>query len=240
MSNPSTPNQPYYGDLDKTKVLRALFDTPQEQRNDFWTKTFLDNVAEASFACGQPQVIEGPDGFPYFQLNTPEPFKEFQCYVIKNMKDDFLLAEGFGVVINTSKNQPDWVFSYGDIVNYHIKREFYSVSTEWNRPQDEVVQDKEQALIGQPSEAILPAQARAAIRKFLEGLSIVDAKILLMNRRKPDEQFLQELVFNLTPDKFQSHEYFEAVMRSIAWYLPRHYTFVSMHESGRENNFVEL
>jgi hypothetical protein len=240
MSTPSTPNQPYYGDLDKTKVLRALFETPQEQRNDFWRKTFLDNVAEASFACGQPQVIEGPDGFPYFQLNTPEPFKEFQCYVIKNMKDDFLLAEGFGVVINTSKNQPDWVFSYGDIVNYHIKREFYSISTEWNRPQNEVVQDKEQALIGQPSEAILPTQARAAIRKFLEGLSIYDAKIFLMNRRKPDEQFLQELVFNLTPDKFESHEYFEAVMRSIAWYLPRHYTFVSMHESGRENNFVAL
>jgi hypothetical protein len=240
MSKTPSSDKPYYGDLEKTNVLRALFETPQEQRNDFWKNTFLDNVAEASFASGEPQVIEGPDGFPYFQLNTPEPFKEFQCFVLKHMKDDFLLNEGFGVAINVSKGQPDWVFSYGDIVNYHIRKEFYTDSTEWNTPQHEVIPDKQQALIGQPSDAILPTPVRSVIRKFLAELSITDAKVLLMNRRKSDEQFLQELVFNLTPDKFENHEHFEAVMRSIAWFVPRHYTFVSMHESSMGNNFTLL
>lgn len=230
---------PYYGDLVKTNILNELFKVSREQRDDKWNAKFLENVADASFVCGNPQVIEGPDGFPYFQLNIPEPYKKFQCFVIRHMKDDFLLDKGFGVAINPSKGQPDWVFSYGDIVNYHIRNEFYTKSENWDLPKQEIIKEKEEVLLGQPSESILPNQTRIVIRDFLKGIGLNDTKLLLMNRRKPNG-FLQELVFNLTPDKFEKKEHYEGVMKSIAWYLPRHYSYVSMNESAFKDSFRPL
>jgi hypothetical protein len=231
--------KPYSGDLNKTKVLRELFKIHRALRDDQWKHTLYSNVADASFQSGNPQVIEGPDGFPYFQLNTPEPYQEFQCYVIRHMKDDFLLHKGFGVVINATKEEPDWVFSYGDILNFHIRREFYTPSKNWQLPNQEVINEKEEVLVGQPSESVLPEQARTVIREFLKGLGINDCKLLLMNRRKSGD-YLQELVFNLTPDKFQNKEHYEAVMKNIWWYLPRHYSYVSMHDHSLGDSFKPL
>lgn len=233
-----TSKESYYGDLSKTNKLSELFEVPIEQRDQNWQSKFLENVGEASFACGTPQVIEGPDGFPYFQLNIPEPYKEFECFVLMHMKD-FLLQHGIGVVINANKGQPDWVFSHGDIVNFQLRAEFYTESEKHDLPSQEVIKDGEEILVGQPAEAILPIETRAVIREFLTNAGLENVKIALVNRRRPSG-ILQELVFNLTPARFQSTEHYEAVMRSIAWYLPRHYSYVSMEESALGENFQPL
>ncbi len=78
-------------DITKTQVIVELLQIPQEQRDDNWRQTFYDNVQTASFACGNPQIFNGPDGFPYFVLQTPEPNKPFESFCIRNMKADFLL-----------------------------------------------------------------------------------------------------------------------------------------------------
>src|SRR5688572_25906396 len=103
-----------------------LFQVSQEQRGDSWRHTFYENVKSASFACGDPQTFTGPDGFPYFILRTPEPNKPFESFCLRNMKDDFLLDKGFGVVINPRENSVDWVFSHGDIVNLHLNNDFFT------------------------------------------------------------------------------------------------------------------
>ena len=229
----------YLGDLAKTQIIESLCEVPKEDRDEGWRNQFCSNVPDASFACGDPQVLTGPDGFLYFQLELPEPQKEFQCYVIRHMKDDFLLREGYGVVINASKGEPDWVFSHGDIVNYHIAKEFYTVSDNWNLPTREVIEEDEEVLIGQPSESFLPAATRTVVRKFLQGTGVNDAKILLMSRQRL-QGLSQELVFNLTPEKFAKKEQFDAIMRCLSWFLPRHYRYVSMPEAGMENGFEPI
>lgn len=231
--------EPYYGDLHKTKILRSLFNAPQEERSEEWKMLFFNSVAEASFICGNPQVIEGPDGFPYFQLNLPEPGKTFQCYVIKNMIGDFLLEKGYGVVINQAKDQPDWVFTYGDIVNYHIRKEFYTKSESENIPKAEIFKAGQKVFIGQPSEFILPIQTRTVIRDFLKSVGIDDVKLLLLTGIYQQTEF-QELVFNITPDKFEKEEHFIGLMKTLVWYFPRHYSFVSADESKYKDNFVPL
>jgi hypothetical protein len=115
---------PYLGDLNKTNRLYTLVQVPQAKRDAAWEKSFLENVSGASFRSGNLQVQLGPDGLPYFQLFLPEPNKSFQCYVIDQMKDDFLLAAGYGVAINPTNTGADWVFSYGDILNLHLNKEF--------------------------------------------------------------------------------------------------------------------
>jgi hypothetical protein len=231
--------KPYYGDLEKTALLDKLFKVPKGQRDKKWESVFLENVADASFSCDTPQVIEGPDRFPYFQLNLPEPNNSFQCFVIKHMKDDFLMEKGFGVVINSAKGEPDWVFSHGDIVNYHIRNEFYTQSEDLDLPPHETIKKKESVFVGQPSETVLPNQTRAVIRAFFKSIGINDVKLLLMQRAKKDG-FFQELVFNLTPDRFEIKEDYDGVMKSISWFLPRHYTYVSMSESSMKDSFQPL
>jgi hypothetical protein len=118
---PDAPSEgKYYGDLAKTGVLVELFTAPYEQRDEAWVAAFFARAGQASFCCEAPQVITGPDNFSYVRLTLPELNRPFTCYVIEHMIPQFILQKGLGVVINPDKEQPDWVFSYGDLVNYHL------------------------------------------------------------------------------------------------------------------------
>ncbi|SHG19856.1 hypothetical protein [Dysgonomonas macrotermitis] len=229
----------YYGDLEKTKIIGELFSAENESRNQEWQQTFLSNVADASFKCNDPQVIAGPDGFPYFVLNMPESGKEFQCYVIKHMVPDFIMEHGLGIVFSPSKGQPDWVFTYGNLVNYYLKGEFYTESKNWFVQTEETVKEDIKILVGQPSEYIIPTQTRKILKQYLKQYTETEPKIVLTNRPE-GEEFLQQLVFNLTPDDFQSEDHFKGVMQNIGWFLPRHYTYASTLESTFGENFQPL
>lgn len=235
--------KPYLGDLDKTSILFELIQTPRAERDEKWQQTFLENIGQASFRCGDPQVVTGPDGFPYFQLFLPEPNQAFQCYVIDNMKDDFLLSSGFGVVINPTENRADWVLSYGDILNFHLNKEFYTKSaTDFsNQAGEETVTENEKVMVGQPSEIILPEQTRKLLADFLTTNGIAIPKVLLMMRHRKDGSGVsQDLVFNVTPHDFNDENTYRNVMQAISWYLPKHYTYIGMDENSLASDFMPL
>lgn len=235
--------EPYFGDLNKTDILYKLVQTPQNERDEMWQQAFLENIGQASFRCGDPQIITGPDGFPYFQLFLPEPNKSFQCYVIERMKDDFLLPSGYGVVINPTPNSADWVLSNGDILNLHLNKTFYtSTETPFSREtSDETIVKNEKVMIAQPSETILPNQTRHLIAEFLKLNGVKTPKILLMMRHRQDGNGVsQDIVFNLTPKNFKDESTYREVMQTISWYLPRHYSFVGMDEQSLGKGFMPL
>jgi hypothetical protein len=227
----------YLGDLSKTEVLSELFEVPGENRNDAWENSFFENIGNASFRCGDPQVIMGPDGFPYFQLLMPVAYQPFTCHVVDHLVKDYLLENGFGIVVNPDKGNPDWVFSYGDVLNYFLNEEFYSSKSEVQLPEHEVLEKEVQVLIGQPSESLLPNYTRVVIRNALNKIGIKNVKIFLMHRSDRD---FQELVFNITPTKLNNNELFSLANRIISWYLPRHYSVCGMDEESNKNNFAEL
>ena len=226
--------EPYYGDLEKTGILVDLCSVPQEKRDENWFAEFLSNVPLASFKTTEQQVITGPDGFPYFQLELPEPGIQFQCFVLDNMVYDFLLTSGIGVVINSSKAQPDWVFTYGDIFNYAIKKDFYNQdNTHFNKAGEEQITPTDMnnnVMVGQPSEFILPNPARAVLKGFLQYKKIEEPKVLLMTMTTPDKKEAQDLVFNFTPKDFASEEEFQATVQQMQWFLPRHYSLAFFNE----------
>lgn len=223
----------YVGDLEKTAQLHTLVLVPREERDEQWVRQFLALLPLASLICGTPQVIAGPDGFPYFKLSLPQPNDVFQCFVIDHMKDDFLLERGYGVVINADGGQPDWVLSYGDILNYHLTGDFFipDALISNKSEQDEVIAGGEQVMIGQPSEAYLPGETRKLLREFFQLNSIPDPKVLLMMRTQ-QEEVSQELVFNITPAQFEDEEQFRNMMRTVTWYLPRHYIITGLNEEA--------
>ena len=223
--------QAYLGDLGKTKEIDALVQIPQSDRDEKWNETFLALVTQASFRCGDPQVINGPDGFPYFQLFLPEPNKSFQCFVIENMKNDFLLEVGFGVVINPSSDSADWVFSNGDILNLQLNKTFYSTEpTSFSKTKSvEILTESEQVMVAQPNEKLLPASTRKLLRDYLIRIGLAEPKVLLLMRTLKDGSGVsQNIVFNITPEQFENENSYQSVLRVISWYLPRHYSVVGM------------
>jgi hypothetical protein len=242
-SEPEKSEVPYLGDLDKTNVIFQLVNTPLEARDEHWQDIFLANLSDASFRCSEPQVITGPDGFPYFQLFLPEPGKNFQCYVIDKMKNDFLIRLGYGVVINPSPTHADWVLSYGDILNLHLNGTFYTKEqTPFSKVViDEVIATNEEVMVAQPSEALLPGETRLLLHNFLKANGIETPKIaLLMRGQNKDLDVSYDLAFNVTPHQFESEADYRMVMQSIAWFLPRHYSFVGMNENALSDGFVDL
>lgn len=236
-------NEPYLEDLEKTNILFNLVQTPKAERDDKWNEKFLENIVQASFRAGDPQVETGPDGFPYFRLFLPEPHKTFQCFVIDRMKDDFLLTSGLGVVVNPVPNGADWVFSYGDILNLYLNKTFYTLSeTPFSKETiDEVLAEDEEVMIGQPAESILPHQARKIIAAFLKANGVMSPRIALMMRHKKDGSGMtQDLVFNLPPEMLQDEKQHHGILHALSWYLPRHYSIVAMDEKSLGTGFLPL
>lgn len=242
--NPGQPAQPpqnqgYVGDLAKTQVIFDLVKVPKEERDAQWKHQFLSNLPTASLRCGNPQVILGPDRFPYFQLFLPEPGVEFQSFVFDRMKDDFLLEKGLGVVINPTENTADWVFSYGDIVHYHLKKTLEYPENQNTNQDDMKIEPNEQVMIGAPSEEMLPQTARKVLDQLLKMNGIPAPKILLMGRNK-NGKTLQHLAFNITQKTFDDEQKYQGIMRALTWYLPKEYSIIGLEETQFEKGFKPM
>lgn len=223
----SNEKELYYGDLQKTQILTDLFAIAYEHRDDAWKQKVIEHLAEASFRCGDPQLLTGPGGFPYFQLLLPESGQAFECYVLSHMVDDFLFERGWGVVINLKGNQPDWLLTYGEVVNYKLRKEFYTVPEVSALPPTGVIEQDEQVLVGQPSNTLLPPQAKNALRQYLEFHGHHGVKIALLTRMTSQGP-VQQLIFNLAPDQVADEATYQAFLQSLGWFMPQHYVFGSM------------
>ncbi len=227
-------------DISKTQIMVDLFSVTKEERDDNWTKSLYENVITASYACGNPQIFNGPDGFPYFILRTPEANKPFESFCIQNMKDDFLIDKGLGVVINPNEASVDWVFSYGDIVNLHINKELLTKTDNIQIENEMTIQKEEKVLVAQPSESFLPKKARQHLKSFLQSIGIKRPQ-LMMVCRTIDGHVIQELAFNIFREDFQSTEQLNFRLKQISWFLPSHYVVLSLPKKSNFNSsFADL
>ena len=239
---PGEPDERLYsGSPEKTLALAELLRVPLRDRGEQWSKAFFDNVVDANL-CGDFEPIIGPDGFPYFRFSLPEPNKPCQAWVIRHVLPN-LLEHGYGVAINPDKDEPDWVFSYGDIVNYAVYGAFDARDGRFEVYDDNVLRGEfaegETIQVGAPSPQLLPPPVRANLRRFLEAHDCLP-KVMLMNR-KADPQTGRKgglsLVFPIPRNIDLESKAAQYISRALPWFLPRHYSVVWMQES---EDFVEL
>lgn len=153
-----------------------------------------------------------------------------------------LLQSGFGVALNTRKENPDWMFSYVDLMNYALRNEFYTDDHHFARNnEDFVIGNDEEILVGQPSEEILPSYARQQIREFLQYSGVRNPMVMLIARNYTDEeQVTQDLVFNITPKNFANEQEYKQAMSTISWFLPKHYSLVGLDSETVGSGFQPL
>ena len=238
-NNNSTEN--FLGDLEKTIIINQLMETSFSERDEPWRDRFLQYIAQANLKLGETEVVMSNDGFPYIQLETVQNGESFQAFVLENQLEQ-LLDQGFGIVINAQNGHPDWVFSYGDLVNYALNSTFYSEQSLFSNPKayNSIGQD-EDILVGQPAESIFPSFLRKQIKEFLQYSGVKNPKVMLIARNYTDEEAAtQDLVFNIMPTQFASEKDFDKIMNTLQWFLPKHYSFFGVDELSIENGFLPL
>jgi hypothetical protein len=213
-------NQP---DIQKTAEVVSLLQTPPDQRDDAWRTAFLQAIPNAALAPGSPQLVQGPDGFPYAALQTPERGQTFTSYSLLSVLQQ-VTETGVGLVLNPQNDIPDWVFSYGDLLELRLRGEL-RLHYPAERPQEDVTPGEE-VMVGQPSESYLPAYARRVLDAHLKRVGVPEPVALLMFR--PSEN-ANTLVFPFTPEEFGSEEVLRDVLASVGWFLPRDYVVAALN-----------
>jgi hypothetical protein len=216
-------------DLQKTNEVLALLATTRELRDDAWRQAFLAAIIDASLASKSEQVVRGPDGFPYFVLVRPPVAESFTPFCVSHILSH-CTSSGIGIVVEPSDGAAEWVFSYGDLFSLRAYGTFEGdpVDREGDAgPKVEVVPAGRQVMIGAPSEEFLPAWARRVIAGFLKSAAKIENPavcVMVDPTRAPS----RNLVFNIHPQDFASHEDFERIMNAISWFLPAKRSCVAM------------
>lgn len=229
-------------DTVKTATIQSLLDIEFEQRSEKWRDIFLENIAYATLAIHSKEVSLHQDGFPYLQVKVNDSLNSSSPFVL-SQNIQTLLDHGFGLAVGKENStQLDWVFSYGDLVNFQLNNEFYTDGSVFSTENTNLTIDKdEKILMGQPSELILPLFVRSQIKEFLVHAGISFPKVMLIARNYEDEENVsQDLVFNLTSQLFKSTSEFNQVMHTIEWFLPKHYSFFGLDEHTVDNGFLPL
>lgn len=134
------------------------------------------SVFDASYRCQDPPVILGPERFPCFPLYSPILHEPLESLCICNLVD-YTLDNGLGAVINPGPSAASWVIRSAGMLPHRMFLAF-EVSEEQKQrsPLEEVVVKKNQGvMLGEPSEAFLPPEARAEIKRgFAERYGIND------------------------------------------------------------------
>ena len=227
-------------DLQQTSRLAALVTAPPEQRDEGWCASVLSAAPNASLTALDPQIQEGPDTFPYFQLAIPDP-GSFTPFSIVHVLPQMLEA-GSGAVIhaNPRRDQPPlWVFSFGDLLAYSLFRDFngdphvYSDTTPPN-PEDK------QILKASPSESYLPATARAAIGRFMRGpFRHPNPKIGLVTGASLQPR--QNLMVNLRLKNYGGDQKkLDAAMRYLLWFIPKSYAIMALPDDWSDADMSPL
>jgi len=237
----------YAGDPEKTEIVHELLKIPPKERDAQWEEAVLASLPDANMDGGngaQPVKIKGPDGLPYIRLDSPKLNIPYRSWVIRHILPN-VLNNDCGVVINLEKEEPDWVLSYGDLVNIYLNGKYKHDDERFEKygtdaPNEEVMAGGETVSEGEPSDIILPAQVRGALRRFLEAYGF-PAKVKLM-QRPPDLEAGRRgglsLVFTFTDEIMQNEEEkLQYVSRAISWYLPRYYSVLWTKDG---ENFVDL
>jgi hypothetical protein len=229
-------------DVSKTAVLAELFATPREERDGAWRAKLFDAIESAAMTTTETQILQGPDGFPYFVLAMPEPGKPFSPVCLGEVLEH-CTDRGVGIVVAPGEHGPEWVFSYGDLFSKRAYATFEGDPADvetTGAPATEVLQKDTAVMVGAPNDEMLPPWSRRVLASFIEQVAgVKQPSVLVMVR--PSESPARNLVFNIHPEDFASPDEFGRVLKRLGWFLPRGRSVIGLSRtSSLATSFVPL
>lgn len=201
------------------QILEQLLTVEPESRDQNWEKDFFKAFALSKVQLQTPQPQQGPDGWPYLLVSTIAGDEPVTAIV------KWLSTRGIGLVVNSDKIAPDFVFSYGMVWNFCERGEFLTDAPERKGGLFEIKAGSE-LLTGAPTEAYLPKYVRSVLKQFLLDQAVMAPKVLMvsLDRENYDLCFSFE---SLGPPPEAEHE---GLAEALSRFLPAHYAVSILSE----------
>jgi len=202
--------------------ISQLLDMPNESRNETWEKQFFAEFPKSVVKIDKPIPSQEYDGWPYLHVSSTDGSGEPAIKVI-----EWLSERGIGLVLNSNKSAPDYVFSYGMLWSYRLRGHFIGDLNK--RSEGSYDFDlKKYKKIGTPSENIFPPYARKIVKQFFIDQSILAPKILVMS--ESDQDF--DLCFSLESLGYPPEKEHKGILEALAWFFPADYSLALLSESA--------
>jgi hypothetical protein len=221
VAEPPSAFFPMAPDPSLARDAARLLATPVDERAADWERDFYGTAAAAALAPVDPAQFTGPDGFPYAAFRLDE---SSGAQLSLTTVAETLIDRGMGVALNPRADQSaDWVFSCGDLLSLRL----YGQIAVAPAVAEAVTKTEHEVLVASPSDALLPAATRAALRRFMrETLGIANPSVFLIVDAavQPPES----LVFNVAGQALAAGWTEEGAVRYLHWFLPRHYRTITV------------
>jgi hypothetical protein len=206
--------------------LEGLCRVEPSQRDGAWRNALVEALSSAPLSLCDPQIDQGPDGFPYFGV------------ALENGEDQAMLSDILahcterahcGLVLFSEigrSEPPQWVFSLGDLWSLRMfssvegdPDDIAETKTEAEAPASD---GNQQVLLAAPSESFLPEGMRQAICDFLKDVLGLTENPDITLVVAPDLRPSRNLMLNVEARAFRDDAQRQAVLHALGWFVPRH------------------
>jgi len=214
--------------------LQQLIDVADKDRDQKWEDQFLQAFSDTKIKVLSPDPQEGPDGWPYLMVETGGT--ELSQKVML-----WLAGRGIGLVINPTKDYPDFVLSYGMLWSFRETGRFIHrqkiESGEAAKPRTEKVELAKANIqhAGAPTPEFLPLDVRKILKDFFRDQGILQPRVLVLSYDRQK----YELAFSLESLGNPPEKEWPGIAEALAWFLPPHYSLLLISEKGMPS-FVQL
>lgn len=209
--------------------LDKLLQVPYEHRDHDWEDRFFMSITKSNVKLSAPDPQTGPDGWPYMMTETAADATEPVQKIFQ-----WIATRGIGVVLNPTKEYPDFVFTYGMIWHFRETGYFYMRQPEVATGSVNFTAGQK-LMTGEPTEKYLPGYVRKILREFFRDQGLHAVKILMVseNGKHFDLAFSTESLGS-PPEKEN-----QGIAEAISWFLPPHYSILLTSEKGLPD-FISL
>jgi len=227
-----------------TDIVHELLEVPSHERDVRWLKVFYEKLPHAGFKLAKENVIAGPDGFPYLNLQVPDESESFEAHYVSAHLER-LLARGCGVVFNSHRKGYVFGMTFGSFwcfkefgffaqpegkSNEKLSREsslLNSVSTVLNNEDSSI-------FYGNPTEKTLPNYVRQFLNSYLvRNYKLEEVGIIWL--ADPNNDPNESLIFSFTEAAFSGDEAYERCMNGLRWHLPDFYVVGTFSEKTKKD-----
>lgn len=201
--------------------LSNLLKTNSDSRDESWEATFLQEFPKQVVTIDSGVPSQEFDGWPYLHVSSTQDGAEPVSKLIH-----WLSERGIGLILNSHKATPDYVFTYGMLWSFRSRGSF---TGNLKLKTEEFVFDPAVPHIhGPPSEEILPIFVRKVLKQFFLDQGIIAPKILVLSDDK--NQF--DFCFSIESLGYPTANEQPSVLEALSWFFPPDYSLVLVREEG--------
>lgn len=194
--------------------------TAEAYRDEAWENLFLKHFPTTKISVVDENIRKGPDGFGYLLLKMDPQSDEPADKILS-----WAFDKGVGLVLNSHKMVPDYVFTHGMLW-------YFAKTGKFQEPMDKksgVVEiNFQDSVFGPAAEEYWPKFSRDILRDYLASENVkLNYLVVTTKDYKQTDLCLAEESFMTLPSPKRNQ-----LIEKIRWFLPPHYSVILASEKN--------